>query len=226
MRNLIAAFLLPAVLAQGCASTATSPTSHPNSSLAKTADLRRTTDPDRLKDVSDELAGEAATVELTSGEVVQKAQSLRIGTETTTWYDASGRERTVPTAEVRRVLREQRHLIGRGFGYGAAIAVLPAILVANSTGCHRNCGDEPLAGLGQFVAGLLTVVAGGLIGMVVAAGMRHPVVVYDSLPPPAAAAAAAAGSTASPAADSTTNLHCRLSKSAAAGGLDCGPVTR
>jgi hypothetical protein len=218
MRSLIAALLLPAVLVQGCASTTAY---HPDSPLAKTADRHRTTDPAKLKDLSDDLAGEAATVELTSGEVVQKAQSLRLGTETTSWLDGSGHERTVPTAEVRRVLREQRHPIGLGFGYGAAAAVLPAILVANSAGCHTHCGDEPFAGLGQFVAGLLTVVAGGLIGMVVAAGARHPVVVYagPAEPPPPAAASSAANPSPS------TTLHCRLSK-AAAGGLDCSPVTR
>jgi hypothetical protein len=216
MRSWIVAFLLPAVLVQGCASTATS---HPDSPLAKTADRHDTTDPAKLKDLSDDLAGEAATVELTSGEVVQNAQSLRLGTEVTSWSDGSGHERTVPTAEVRRVLREQRHLLGRGFGYGAAAAVLPAILVANSAGCNKNCGEEPLAGLGQFVAGLLTVVAGGLIGMAVAAGNRHPVVVYTGQAEPTPPAPASSAMNPAP----STTLHCRLSKSASAGALDCSP---
>jgi hypothetical protein len=218
MRNLIAIVLLPAVLAQGCASTAAS---YPNSSPARSAGQPRAADPAKLQEISEDLAGDSATVELTSGEVVQKAQSVRLGTEVTSWREASGRERSVPTAEVRRVLREQRHLIGRGFGYGATAAILPAYFVANNAGCHKGCGEEPFSGAAPFVAGLLVVVAGGLVGMVVAAGNRHPVVVYAG--PPAGGAASTPGSSTP---GSSTHLQCRLSSSASGDRLDCGPLTR
>src|SRR5258708_23706739 len=124
MRNLVVLVRRPAVLAQGCASA---PASNPSTATAPPATSRaKATDPARLPAINDDLAGEPATVELAGGEVVQQARSVRLGTEVTSWQESSGRERTVPTAEVRRVLREQKRLIGRGFGYGAAVALLPA----------------------------------------------------------------------------------------------------
>jgi hypothetical protein len=204
MRHLVALVLLPAVLAQGCASAATS---HPQTGAAATAGQAPAADVARLQAINDDLAGEPATIELTSGEIVQKAQSLRLGTEVTSWYDSSGRQRTVQTAEVRRVLREQRHLIGRGFGYGAAAAVLPAYLVAQNYKSH-----DPFSGAGGFAEGLLIVVGGGLIGMVVAAASRHPVVVFEA---PQAPRAAAAGS--------VTELRCHLAPAATGDRLDCTP---
>ena len=210
MRNLVVLVLLPAVLAQGCASA---PASNPSTATAPPATSRaKATDPARFPAINDDLAGEPATVELASGEVVQQARSVRLGTEVTSWQESSGRERTVPTAEVRRVLREQKRLIGRGFGYGAAVAFLPAALVVSS---NKNSGF--LSGAGAFYEGLLIVVGGGLVGMVVAAVSRHPVVVYQG-PPPAPRAAAAG---------SATELHCRLAPAAATGDrLDCTPGTR
>ena len=153
MRSLISLILLPAVLAQGCATTAASnPTPAPATSAGT---VPRATDPGKLQEITDDLAGEPATIELASGEVVQKAQSIRLGTEVTSWHDASGRERTVPTAEVRRVLREQRRLIGRGFGYGAAAGVLPGYLVFQSSGCRRGRSCSEFYGSeGAFIAGL------------------------------------------------------------------------
>jgi hypothetical protein len=206
MRNLVVLVLLPAVLAQGCASAATSnpPTGAATPATSRTA----ATDPAKFPAINDDLAGEPATVELASGEVVQQARSVRLGTEVTSWQEPSGRERTVPTAEVRRVLREQKRLIGRGFGYGAAAAFLPAALVA---GNYKSTGF--LSGAGGFYEGLLIVVGGGLVGMVVAAVSRHPVVVYQG--PPASRAAATG---------SATELHCRLAPAVATGDrLECTP---
>jgi|HubBroStandDraft_3_1064219.scaffolds.fasta_scaffold00801_4 hypothetical protein len=246
MRRLVVVVLLPAVLLQGCASTATpqpgTPPAPPQgaapsmsamsaASSAPGAPSARSSvgaDPAKLKEISDDLAGEPATVELTSGEVVQKAQSVNLGTEVTSWREPSGRERTVPTAEVRRVLREQRRLIGKGFGYGAAAGILPGYLVANNAACHRNCGDTPLAGAGAFVAGVLVVIAGGLVGMLVAAGTRHQVVVYAG-PGAAGGAAAGAGAAAGGAGGAASEgggsrageLHCRLASPTAGGGLEC-----
>jgi hypothetical protein len=216
MRSVISLILLPAVLAQGCATTAASnPTSAPATSAS--AGQPRPTDPGKLQEITDDLAGEPATVALTSGEVVQKAQSIRLGTEVTSWHDASGRERTVPTAEVRRVLREQRHLIGRGFGYGATAGVLPGYLVFQGGGCRHGRGCSEFYGSeGAFIAGVLVVIAGGLIGMAVAAANRHPVVVYTGPAPPHAAATP----------DPSTIQHCRLASAAASDVLDCGQLAR
>jgi hypothetical protein len=203
MRSLIAIILLPAILFQGCATAG-----------ARAAGPERpgAPDPGKLQDINDDLAGEPATIELTSGEVVQQALAVRLGTEVTSWHDASGRERTVPTAEVRRVLRDQRHLIGRGFGYGAAVGVLPGFLIAQSQ-CH-HCSD-PFFSEGAFIGGVLAVVAGGVIGMVFAAANRHPVVVYS-------------GPAVPPAASSTSASiqHCRLAAVAGGDVLDCGQLAR
>jgi hypothetical protein len=211
MRNLIVLVLLPAVLAQGCATAATP---HPASSTppATAAGGAIVADPAKLSEINDELAGEPATIELAGGEVVRQAQSVRLGSEVTSWHDSSGRERTVPTAEVRRVLSEERHL-GRGFGYGAAAAVLPGYLVFNSGNC-RTCSGYSAEG--AFVAGVLVVVAGGLIGMVVATAKRHPVVVYTGPQPPRAADARPA----------PAELHCRLAPAAAGDRLECAPLPR
>jgi hypothetical protein len=206
MRNLVALVLLPAVLAQGCASAATS---NPSTGAATAAhQAPPSTDPAKLQSINDDLAGEPATIELTSGEVVQKAQSVRLGTEVTSWHESSGRERTVPAADVRRVLREQKHLIGRGFGYGAAAAALPAYLVAAAASNKSGL----FAGYDAFGEGLLIVVAGGLVGMLVAAVSRHPVVVYEGPPAPRAALTGSAN-----------ELHCHLAPAATGDRLDCTP---
>jgi hypothetical protein len=203
MRRLIVIILLPAILFQGCATAG---------ARAAGAERPGAPDPGKLQDINDDLAGEPATIELTSGEVVQQALAVRLGTEVTSWHDASGRERTVPTAEVRRVLRDQRHLIGRGFGYGAAAGVLPGFLIAQSQ-CH-HCSD-PFFSEGAFIGGVLAVVAGGVIGMVFAAANRHPVVVYS-------------GPAAPPAASSTSSSiqHCRLAAAASGDVLDCAQLAR
>lgn len=215
MKALVALVLLPAVLAQGCASAVTTnPSTGPSTGAAPSASRSQPTDPAKLQAITDDLEGLPATIELASGEVVQKAQSVRLGTEVTSWRESSGRERTVPTAEVRRVLREQRRLIGRGFGYGAAAAFLPAALVV---GNYKSNGF--FSGYGGFYEGLLIVVGGGLIGMVVAAVNRHPVVVYQGPPAPGAAAASAT-------AGSATVLHCHLAPAATGDRLDCVPATR
>jgi hypothetical protein len=212
MRSLISLILLPAVLAQGCATAAASnPTPAPATSAS--TGQPRPTDPGKLQEITDDLAGEPATIELTSGEIVQKALSIRLGTEVTSWHDASGRERTVPTAEVRRVLREQRHLIGRGFGYGAAAGVLPGYLVLQSGSRHSS---DPFGSEGAFIAGVLVVIGCGLIGMAVAAANRHPVVVYTGAAAPDAAATP----------DSSSIQHCRLASAAASDVLDCSQLAR
>ncbi len=212
MRSLIALILLPAVLAQGCATAAAPhPTSAPTSSAG--AGQSRAPDPGKLQEITDDLAGDAATIELTSGEVVPKAREIRLGTEVTSWHDATGRERTVPTAEVRRVLRDQRRLIGRGFGYGAAAGVLPGYFVFQSGSQCRHCSD--FGSEGAFLGGVLVIIAGGLIGMVVAAGNRHPVVVYTG---PAVQHAAASVS--------SSIQHCRLPAAATGDVLDCSVPAR
>jgi hypothetical protein len=213
MRSLIAIVLLPAILFQfqGCATAG---------ARAAGAGRPGALDPGKLQDINDDLAGEPATIELTGGEVVQQALAVRLGTEVTSWHDASGRERTVPTAEVRRVLREQRHLLGRGFGYGAAAGVLPGFLVADSQ-CHR-CSD-PFFSEGAFIGGVLVVVAGGLIGMAFAAANRHPVVVFTG---PAVQPAASSTSSTSTSSSSSSIQHCRLAAAAGGGALDCGQLAR
>jgi len=216
MRSLIVLILLPAVLAQACATAATPEAASAPASAAVTG-ASRAPDPGKLQEITEDLVGEPATIELASGEVVQKALSVRLGTEVTSWRDASGRERTVPTAEVRRVLREQRRLIGRGFGYGAAAGVLPGYLVAQSQ-CHRDCSFAPFASEGAYVGFFLTIIAGGVIGMAVAAANRHPVVVY------AAPAAQNAQNAATPA--SSSIRHCRLPAAATGDVLDCGLAAR
>src|SRR5260370_15936846 len=124
MRNLVVLVLLPAVLAQGCASA---PASNPSTATAPPATSRaKATDPARFPAINDDLAGEPATVELASGEVVQQARSVRLGTEVTSWQESSGRERTVPTAEVRRGLRAQQPPIRRGVRRRAARGLPPA----------------------------------------------------------------------------------------------------
>ncbi|HVT59808.1 MAG TPA: hypothetical protein VHR45_15580 [Thermoanaerobaculia bacterium] len=214
MRSLIVVILLPAVMAQGCASAATP---YPYTPPAKAAREPAALTPAKLEEINEDLAGQPATIELISGEIVQKAQAVRLGTEVTSWHDSTGRERTVPTAEVRRVLREQRLLIGRGLGYGAAAAVLPGYLVfKNSSDCNHPCGDNAFGnGYGAFGAWMLVVVAGGLIGMLVAAGNRHQVVAYAAPLAPRSAGAGAPG-----------ELHCHLVPPAAGDRLACIPAAR
>ena len=212
MRSLIVLILLPAVLVQGCATAATPNASAPASAAA--TGPSRAPDAGKLQDITDDLAGEPVTIELAGGEVVQQALAVRLGTEVTSWHDASGRERTVPTAEVRRVLREQRHLIGRGFGYGTAAGVLPAYAVAQSQ-CHRGCSAALFGSENAFVGFFLVILAGGVIGMAVAAANRHPVVVY---------AAPAPQNAETPA--SSSIRHCRLAAAATGDVLDCGLAAR
>ena len=213
MRSLIVLILLPAVLVQGCATAATPNAASAPASAAVTGPSRAP-DAGKLQDITDDLAGEPATIELAGGEVVQQALAVRLGTEVTSWHDASGRERTVPTAEVRRVLREQRHLIGRGFGYGTAAGVFPAYAVAQSQ-CHHGCSSALFASETAFVGFFLVILAGGVIGMVVAAANRHPVVVY---------AAPAVQNAETPA--SSNIRHCRLSAAATGDVLDCALAAR
>jgi hypothetical protein len=200
------AFTLALVLAQGCASGGIQP-----SSTTVPGRDRQLESVERLQAINDDLEGVQATVELATGEVVTKAEAVQLGPESTSWRDAAGHERTVRTAEVVRVLRDPHHAAGKGFGYGAAAAVLPSYLVFNNAGCHSNCGDEPFSGAGRFAAGVLVVVAGGLIGMLIRVGTRHPVVVYQA---PAPRAAAAPG----------FDLRCSLAPDSAKAWLDCRPA--
>jgi hypothetical protein len=94
-------------------------------------------------------------------------------------------------------------LMGRGFAVGMAVAALPAYFLLKNLDRPNSPGlaiyfTVPLAGIG------------GLLGMGIAAGTRHPVVVYAAPAAPAAAPGAAA-----------LNLHCHLAPASAKAPLDC-----
>ncbi|HEY0781095.1 MAG TPA: hypothetical protein VGE98_01470 [Thermoanaerobaculia bacterium] len=195
MRNLSFLVLLPGLLAIGCASAA-----NPS--------MRRAEAPPDYQAINEDLEGDSATVELAGGEVIQKALWVSLGPQTSSWRDAAGNERSVPTADVRRVLQEPRHLLGRGFGYGALAALVPTFIAAEA----RASKDASLDG---FAAVAVGVPIGGLLGMAVAESIRHPVVVYEARHPEGEVRTSAA-----------LDLHCRLLPPSANGSLDCAPRAR
>jgi hypothetical protein len=189
MRRWMAMLLLPALAAQGCASGGLPRT---GGGAAGGADFEA---------VNRALAEQPAIVELRGGEVVHDVEEVKMTPGSTSWRDGD-RVRTVPTAEVRRVVRQLRFRAGKGFGWGAAGGAVVGYFIAAH---ERNPSD-------QVLGFILFDLASGLAGMFVTTIMRQPPdqVVYVA---PDAGALPAGGAPrrselSAPAGDGV--LHCRL----------------
>ena len=146
--------LLPALAAQGCASAGLPRTGGGPTGTAGAADFEA---------VNRTLEEQPAIVELRSGESVHDVEDVKMTAESTSWRDGD-RVRTVPTAEVRRVVRQIRFRAGKGFGWGAAGGAVAGFFIA----AHQR---DPL----NQVAGFLVIdLASGLAGMFVTTIMRQP----------------------------------------------------
>jgi hypothetical protein len=126
----------------------------------------------------------------------------------------------VPTAEVLKVSREMRFRAGKGFLWGM-VAALPASAVVGA-----NQGSTAFFGSSaKPIAFLMADVAGGLIGLVVVAGLKLPpdLVVYVA---PSAAAQPARSGLLPP--GDRDDRRCRLAAADAPPGapaLVCGPAS-
>jgi hypothetical protein len=148
MRKLAALLLSTAILAQACASAP--PPGSPQI-------------PPALAAVNQAVEDQPVTLELASGEVVREVEGLVMTADATSWFDGE-HARTVPTAEVCKVIRQIRHRAGKGYAWGLLGCAPLAIAIGKST-------DDPLAGLGRLV------ISEGLcafFGMFVAAALKQP----------------------------------------------------
>jgi hypothetical protein len=152
MRKLVALVLPLAILLQACASGGPPP---PATSL----------DPVPLATVNRAIAGEPVALHLASGEVIREAEGVVMTAESTSWLGDGDRVRTVPTAEVCKVIRQIRHRAGKGYAWGL-LACVPA-----AVGISRANRNDPA---GSFLDALLTEVVCGFAGMLVAAGFKLP----------------------------------------------------
>jgi hypothetical protein len=122
-------------------------------------------DPAPLAAVNRAIAGEPVALQLASGEVVQEAEGVVMTAESTSWLGDHDRVRTVPTAEVCKVIRQIRHRAGKGYAWGLLACVPAAVVVSRA-----NENDRP----GSFFNAILTEVICGFAGMLVAAGFKQP----------------------------------------------------
>jgi hypothetical protein len=163
--------LLSPILVQGCASGGLPRTSGGEPGGA-----------DRFEAVNRALEEQPAIVELASGETVHDVEEVKMTAESTSWRDGD-RVRTVPTSEVRRIVRQVRFRAGKGLGWGAAGGAVAGYFIA----AHQRDTSNQVLG---FIA---ITVASGLAGMFVTGVMRQPPdqVVYtaaDTGAPPAGGA--------------------------------------
>ena len=195
MRRWMAMLLLPALATQGCASGGLPRTGGGPAGTAGAADFEA---------VNRALADQPAIVELRSGETVHDVEEVKMTPESTSWRDGD-RVRTVPTAEVRRVVRQIRFRAGKGFGWGAAGGAVVGYFVA----AHQRNVDNQVLGF------LVFDLASGLAGMFVTTIMRQPPDQVVYVAPGAAGAPAAGGAPRrsdllAPAPAGGDVLHCRL----------------
>jgi hypothetical protein len=213
MRPWMAMLLLPALAAQSCASGGLPRTGGGPTGTAGAADFEA---------VNRTLAEQPAIVELRSGETVHDVEDVKMTAESTSWRDGD-RVRTVPTAEVRRVVRQIRFRAGKGFGWGAAGGAVAGFFIA----AHQRDSLNQVAGF------LVIDLASGLAGMFVTTIMRQPPdqVVYvapDAGVPSAGGAPRRSDLLAPPAPAGGDVQHCRLAVRDARPGAPavvCGPAS-
>ena len=149
MRKVAALLLSTAILAQACASAP--PSNSPPI-------------PPALAAANQAAEDQPVTLELRSGEVVREVEGLVMTAESTSWFDGE-HARSVPTAEVCKVIRQIRHRAGKGYAWGLLGCAPVAIAIS------RDHNDDPLAGLGTL---LLSEGLCALVGMFIASGMKQP----------------------------------------------------
>ncbi|MFY9824527.1 MAG: hypothetical protein WAM82_24335 [Thermoanaerobaculia bacterium] len=154
MRRLVALLLPPVLFAQGCASGVPQA---PVTSL----------DAATLATVNHAIEGQPVSLHLASGEVVKEAENVTVTMETTTWRGDHDRQRSVPTSEVCKVIRQVRFRAGKGYAWG----LLACAPVAAAAGQTNNRNGDPLEGLALL---LLTEALCPFIGMAVSAGFKQP----------------------------------------------------
>lgn len=154
MRRWMAMLLLPALATQGCASGGLPRTGGGPAGTAGAADFEA---------VNRTLEEQPAIVELRSGERVHDVEDVKMTAESTSWRDGD-RVRTVPTADVRRVVRQLRFRAGKGFGWGAAGGAVVGYFIA----AHQHDSENQVLGF------ILFDLASGLAGMFVTTIMRQP----------------------------------------------------
>ena len=150
--RLVALLLPPVILAQACASGGPP---LPATSL----------DPAPLAAVNREIEDQPVKIQLASGEVVQEAEGVVITAESTSWLVEHSRVRTVPTAEVCKLIRQVRFRAGKGYAWGllACAPIAAGVADANKKGLS-----------GGFLPLLLTEMLCPFAGMVIAAGLKQP----------------------------------------------------
>lgn len=212
MRRWMAMLLLPVLATQGCASGGLPRTGGGPGGTAGTADFEA---------VNRALAEQPAIVELRGGERVHDVEDVKMSAEATSWRDGD-RVRTVPTAEVLRVVRQLRFRAGKGFGWGAAGGAVAGYFIA----AHQHDTQNQVLGF------IVLDIASGLAGMFVTTIMRQPPDQVVYVAPGAAGAPAAGGAprradllAPAPAGDDVQ--HCRLAQRDARPGapaIVCGPA--
>jgi hypothetical protein len=198
MRRWMAMLLLPALATLGCASSGLPRTGGGPDGAAGAAGAAD------FEAVNRTLVDQPAIVELRSGERVHDVEDVKMSAESTSWRDGD-RVRTVPTAEVRRVVRQLRFRAGKGFGWGAAGGAVVGYFVA----AHQRNADNQVLGF------LVFDLASGLAGMFVTTVMRQPPdqVVYvapDAGGAPPAGGAPRRSDLLAPAPSGDGAHHCRL----------------
>jgi len=177
---------------------------------------------DRFAAVNRALEEQPAIIELKSGETVRDVEEVKMTAESTSWRYGD-RVRTVPTSEVRRVIRQVRFRAGKGLGWGAAGGAVAGYFIA----AHQRDSTNQVLGF------IVITVASGLAGMFVTGVMRQPPdqVVYtapDAGAPSAGGTPPAGGGSALLAPGGAGgSLHCRLAAQDAAPGapaIVCGPA--
>jgi hypothetical protein len=150
MRRLVALLLPGVILFQACASSGPP---LPMTSL----------DPVPLAAVNRAIEGEPVQLQLANGEVIREAEDVEMTAESTSWTK-DDHKRTVPTAEVCKVIRQIRHRAGKGYAWGL-VACAPGALASGSG------TKDPLAALGNLLIfeGLCP-----FIGMFVFAALKQP----------------------------------------------------
>jgi hypothetical protein len=151
MRKLVALLLPPVIFAHGCASGV------PRAPLTSL-------DAVNLATVNRVIEGQPVSLVLASGEVVKEAEDVTLTAETTSWRGDHDRQRTVPTAEVCKVILQVRFRAGKGYAWG----LLACAPIAYAT---ADAQRDPLAGLGVL---LLTEALCPLAGIAVSAGLKQP----------------------------------------------------
>lgn len=148
-RRLAAWLLLPAILLEACASVPRAPVT--------------SLDPASLGVLHRALEDQPATLVLGSGEVVRDAEDVVMNAETTSWREGE-HQRSVPSSQVCKVVRQVRFRAGKGYAWGL-LACAPFAWAA------ADAQKDPLAGLGAL---LLTEGLCPLIGLLVGAVLKEP----------------------------------------------------